>query len=72
MIKNITVRFFTLVYEEDLSLVEISEDCFKELAEKQNSSISYERHTKFDNGVDQICLTVESPDYPALDELQLI
>lgn len=50
-IKNI--RFF--VYDEgrDFEIVEVNERAF--LAAE--GEIEYERHTVFENGVDQVCLT---------------
>ena len=52
------VRFFTYDEEEN-GIVEIAEPDFRELAERGHK-VSYERHTMFADGVDQICLTVES------------
>lgn len=53
-IKNITVRFFIVDFElEPVDIVEVNEQEFLEY----EGDISYERHTVFDNGVSQICLT---------------
>ena len=52
--KNMTVRFFIYDYDLDpVGLREVSENEFSET----DGLISYERHTVFENGVSQICLT---------------
>lgn len=52
---TIPVRFFVNQYNED------GEDTLEEVSEheflKTKGSITYERHTKRENGVSQICLT---------------
>jgi len=51
---TIPVRFFVVDYEgEEVDIVEVSEHEFL----KAEGSITYERHTKRENGVSQICLT---------------
>ena len=56
----IRVRYFALVnIEDNIEEVEIARDCFEWLV-SENATISYDRHTVFDNGVNQICLTVDS------------
>lgn len=56
----INVRYFATVNLEDsIDLVEVTRDCFEQLV-SENATISYERHTVFENGVNQICLTVDS------------
>lgn len=54
MINNITVRYFVVSYEyEDVELEEVEESEF--LAAR--GAITYERHTVFENGFREICLT---------------
>ena len=52
---TLPVRFFVAVdYEgEEVDIVEVSEHEFI----KAEGTITYERHTKRENGVSQICLT---------------
>lgn len=52
---TIPVRFFVVDYDgqEDVDIVEVSEHEFL----KASGEITYERHTKRENGVSQICLT---------------
>lgn len=66
---KIDVRFFTYCInsECDADIVECSENTFKSL----KGTISYERNTMHDNGVDQICLTIEPDDYPYITEVKL-
>lgn len=52
---TIPVRFFVVDYdsEDSVDLIEVSEHEFL----KAEGEITYERHTKRENGVSQICLT---------------
>lgn len=51
---TIPVRFFVVDYDsEEVDIVEVSEHEFL----KAEGEITYERHTKRENGVSQICLT---------------
>lgn len=51
---TLPVRFFVVDYDsEEVDIVEVSEHEFL----KAEGTISYERHTKSQNGVSQICLT---------------
>ena len=51
---TIPVRFFVVDYDsEEVDIVEVSEHEFL----KAEGLITYERHTKRENGVSQICLT---------------
>lgn len=69
MIKDINVRFFSYcMIDNDVDFVEVTEDQFKEL----EGVITYERHTIFDNGCKQICLTIEPKDYPNNYDLKTI
>lgn len=83
MITSTPVRFFTIAYlcETDLDFdgshidtVEITETCFKQLLADQGGTapIEYERHTVFDNGVAQVCLTLDLDDLPHAEELQTL
>ena len=54
------MRYFATVnIEDNIEEVEIARDCFEWLV-SENAAISYDRHTVFDNGVNQMCLTVDS------------
>lgn len=66
---KIDVRFFTYCINDECypEIVECSENTFKSLT----GSISYARHTMHDNGVNQICLTIEPDDYPDINEVKL-
>jgi hypothetical protein len=71
---NINVRFFTYCFDvgsDEVDILEITENQFIALAENENSKITYERHTVFQNGCSQICLTVEPMDFPYSDEIEL-
>ena len=58
MLKDINVRFFAYNHLEwGLQNVETSEEHFNKLA--VNAPVTYERHTIFDNGCRQVCLTVQ-------------
>ena len=51
---TLPVRFFVVDYDsEEVDIVEVSEHEFL----KNDGVIHYERHTKSQNGVSQICLT---------------
>ncbi len=51
---TLPIRFFVVDYDsEEVDIVEVSEHEFL----KAEGTISYERHTKRENGVSQICLT---------------
>lgn len=55
-IENINVRFFVLDFCEDsqeFDYIEVDEQTFI----NAEGAIEYERHTIFENGVNQICLT---------------
>jgi hypothetical protein len=75
---KIDVRFFCYVYVEQdegfapVDVVEITESCFAGLCGKEATPIQYERHTVFENGAAQICLTLDLPDWPELHELELV
>lgn len=64
----INVRFFTYCINSEcnVDICEVSETTFKSL----KGTISYERNTMHDNGVNQICLTIEPSDYPDINEVE--
>jgi hypothetical protein len=67
---NQNIRFFIYAWGEDggADVVECSEQTFLD----HPGVITYERHTVRENGVSQVCLTVEPGcDYPQADEVQL-
>ena len=78
MINNINVRFFTYCINEnelnEIDICEITENQFLELTVgyENDNLIHYERHTMRENGVSQICLTVEPIEAPYFDELERV
>lgn len=76
MIKNINVRFFTYCNNEenDADICEITENQFLKLNKglEITNPIYYERYTVFENGCNQICLTIEPTDWPSIDELERV
>jgi hypothetical protein len=59
MINNITIRFFCYETDEfthEIDIVETDETTFLRLG----GEITYERHTIFANGCDQVCLTTNA------------
>jgi len=68
-----TIRYFTYCYdtENDVDIVECTEQTFIDLNSDDLGTISYERHTVFDNGVNQVCLTIEPNNLPLQNEVQL-
>ena len=50
----INIRFFIIDY--DAELIDVKECTELEFLEA-DGEIEYERHTMFENGVDQVCLT---------------
>jgi hypothetical protein len=59
MLEAINVRFFGLDPEDAGDIVEISHDEFVELyAANPSAVIDIERHSVFDNGVRQLCITI--------------
>jgi hypothetical protein len=72
MLESINVRFFTVAYDHDRELdeIEITEKQFLELV-NDGAVIEYERHTVFENGCRQVCLSLDptSMDIPAMCDL---
>jgi hypothetical protein len=60
MINNISVRFFCYetdeIFANEIDIVETDETTFLRLG----GEISYERHTVFANGCNQVCLTTDA------------
>lgn len=77
MIKSIDVRFYTIAgfnvgtCHEISDIAEITESQFLELV-SEGGAIEYERFTVFNNGSSHIALTVMMPDYPDVDDLDVI
>jgi len=72
VIKNINVRFFLHVVDEnnEIDLAEVGEI---EFIKHSTFNILYERHTVFENGVNQVCLTLDNIDTPIyFDEVNIL
>jgi hypothetical protein len=69
MIKQIDIRFFSYCITDDneADICEVSESQFLEL----QGIITYSRHSLFDNGVNQVCLTIKPTDYPMQCDIEL-
>ena len=67
---NMSVRFFAYAMglDNELDIFEVPEWQFKEL----EGDITYERDTVFANGCRQVCLTVDSGDWPNVDDIETI
>lgn len=59
---NIDLRFFSycITDEDEIDICEITEQTL--LASE--GVITYKRHTVFENGCNQVCLTIEPASYP--------
>lgn len=69
MLKDINVRFFSYCFDDnEPDICEITESQFTELKGK----VTYERHSVHQNGVRQVCLTVEPAGYPDINELERV
>ena len=69
---NTTVRFFSYCIDsnDELTTCEISEATFIRL-HNAPCEFEYERHTMHDNGVNQICLTINpNNDYPRQSDIE--
>ena len=77
MIKSIDLRFYTVAEfntgtcHQIADIVEITESQFLELV-SNGGTIEYERFTVFYNGSNHIALTVIMPDFPNVEELDVI
>jgi len=83
MSNTISIRFFVVAYldgvESDFSgdhidTIEITEGCFTDLMRKSGGTapVQYDKHTVFDHGVDQVCLTLDLEDWPHVDNLEVV
>ena len=82
MIESINVRFFCVAYVSSVDLendytvdtFEVTERCFTELAGRADnvSPIKYERHSVFENGCRQVCLTLDLDDWPYDCDLDVV
>ena len=77
MLKSIDIRFYTIAAfntgtcQQNADIVEITEAQFLELA-SEGGMIEYERFTVFNNGSNHIALTVTIPDFPEVEDLDVI
>ena len=77
MLKSIDVRFYTIAEfntgtcHQIADIVEITECQFNALV-SEGGVIEYERFTVFNNGSNHIALTVTMPDFPDIDDLDVI
>ena len=77
MLKSIDVRFYTIAEfnvgtcHQVADIVEITEAQFNALV-SEGGTIEYERFTVFYNGSDHIALTVTMPDFPNVEDLEVI
>jgi len=78
-----TIRFFAVAYVDDIDsecsgdhidTVEITEGCFKDLVRQSGGTapIQYDRHTVFDHGAAQVCLTIDLDQWPHVDSLEVL
>ena len=83
MLESINVRFFCVAYVSDVELqdsgyavetFEITERCFNDLAGQAGgvAPIQYERHSVFENGCRQVCLTLDLDDWPHDCDLDIV
>ena len=74
MLKNMNIRFFTYCTNEEneADICEITENQFVAISCMDGSKIDYQRHTVFDNGCSQICLTIEPAYYPDYLDLERV
>lgn len=78
MTSTTTIRFFCVAYVDDtedhIDTVEITESCFVALTRKSSGTapIQYDRHTVSENGVSQVCLTLDLDDWPYIEDLQTV
>ena len=77
MIKSIDARFYTIAEfnsgtcHQIADIVEITECQFNALV-SGGGVIEYERFTTFANGSDHIALTVTLPDFPNVEDLEVV
>jgi len=77
------IRFFAVAYLDDIDsdlsgdhidTVEITEGCFTDLMRQSGGTapVQYDRHTVFDHGAAQVCLTLDLEDWPHVDDLEVV
>ena len=77
------IRFFAVAYTDridsecsvdHIDTVEITEGCFKGLMRQAGGAapVQYDRHTVFDHGAAQVCLTLDLEDWPHVDDLEVV
>jgi hypothetical protein len=74
------IRFFAVAYtdgidsDDHIDTVEITEGCFKDLMRQSGGTapVQYDRHTVFDHGAAQVCLTLDHHQWPHVDELEVV
>ena len=77
MLKSIDLRFYTIAdfntgtCHQIADIAEITEAQFNALV-SDGGTIEYERFTVFNNGSNHIALTVTTPDFPDVEELDVI
>jgi len=79
-----TTRFFAIAYTDNnmdsefsgdqIDTIEITEGCFNGLMDKEGERAIIQRdiYTLFDNGVSQICLTLDLEQWPHVTELEVV
>ena len=79
-----TTRFFVVAYTgnnsdsecsgDQIDTIEITEGCFKGLMNREGEEaiIQKDVYTIFDNGVSQICLTLDLDQWPHVTELEVV
>ena len=78
-----TIRFFAVAYLDDIDsdlsgdhidTVEITEGCFTDLMRQSGGTapVQYDRHTVFDHGAAQVCLTLDLDQWPHIDALEVV
>ena len=77
MIKSIDLRFYTVAEfntgtcHQIADIAEITESQFTAIV-SEGGTIEYERFTVFNNGSNHIALTVTMPDFPDIEDLDVI
>ena len=77
MLKSIDLRFYTIAEfnsgtcHQLSDIAEITESQFNALV-SDGGVIEYERFTTFANGSDHIALTVTLPDFPDIEDLDVV
>ena len=84
MMNTTPIRFFVVAYTDNntdsefsgdhIDTVEITEGCFQDLMRQSGGTapVQYDRHTVFDHGAAQVCLTLDLYDLPHIDDLEVV